>query len=463
VPTKTDRLLALLRCPECGDGLRHEPIAQRDVTGDFGLLHCRCRSWPLIDSIPILADRRVGAYEHLIGGEQFAGPTPDELTALVRDGRGRDALLACLAVPVVLPQRLRGLPGLRQASGSAPAADLGGRLRRAQLRRRLAEAAGRDTTQDWIELYFSRWSPLSRDLQAYFLHRYTMPRQLASVALTALLPPTAGPVLDVACGFGHAAHVLAGLGIADWMVGADFNFFPMWVAARTHARRASFVFLDAARPLPFVDAAFGAATCSDAFHLMPDQAALAAEMRRCSAGPLALVRVGNLSAMPNEGRERTAPQYLDLLGRERTRIYGEDELIRCYLERRTPDPSLPTDPTRLAHDKWLSMLSLPAGMPPPAPVRFADWPHGVGRLQLNPMYRPTPLPDGGLQVRIEFPDVWFAVENGGALLYMPQQATVSASALQALREGRRTPEIDDLVARFVLLGLPERYARDPLA
>lgn len=59
-----ERLLALLRCPKGDAPYRWEPITQADPDlGVYGLLHGADRAWPVIDGIPILLDRPVGAFE----------------------------------------------------------------------------------------------------------------------------------------------------------------------------------------------------------------------------------------------------------------------------------------------------------------------------------------------------------------------------------------------------------------
>jgi SAM-dependent methyltransferase/uncharacterized protein YbaR (Trm112 family) len=458
------RLLALMRCPSCRDAYRYEPMPQRDATGLYGLLSCRCRTWPVIDAIPIMADRRVGAYEHTRAGEEYVGRTPAELVEMVRAGRGLDALLDCLSIPIALPMRLRRLPVLQKVSRHPLALGIGSALRRSQIRRMLSRPADRVTAHDWLRLFYGRWSPLRGDLHSYFFHRFAMPRTLAALSLAATIPRSSKPLLDVACGCAHLAHSLTTMGITDWTVEADFNFAPMWAASRTIAPHASFVFLDASQALPFDDDQFGAVLCSDAFAYIPNRAGLLAEMHRCvDAGPLVLTRVNNLTALPIEADdELTAPQYAELLGRDRTWIFSEDELVKCYLWRRTPDLTARPDPARLEHDKWLSMVVLPESIPPAASRRIAAWPHAAGTLQLNPLYEATPQRDGSVQLRVHYPTTWFALENAGATVYLPPEATITRDAVEALRAGRRTSEIETLISRFVLLGLPESYAPDVL-
>jgi hypothetical protein len=249
-------------------------------------------------------------------------------------------------------------------------------------------------------------------------------------------------------------------------VGGDFNFVPMWIARRTSARTASFVMLDASAPLPFADGVFGAGVCSDAFMYLPEQATAMAELRRvCGERPVALPRLGNRTALPAQPHEfeRSADEYVQLAGGPaRAWLYSEDALLKEYLWRRTPGPDARGDPGRLTHDKWLSVLVAPEGMPPPPARRYDRWPHEAGRLQLNPMFAPRPRADGGVTLTAWFDNIHFALQNAQATVYMPRRVVVEAATLAAVRAGERTPEVEELIRRLVIIGLPEHYAQDPL-
>lgn len=391
------RLVGVLRCPDCSQQYSYQAIGQRDPgLGVFGLLNCPCKTWPVIDSIPILLDRQVGAYRQ--SGETLAiGPSPAALVEMIRAGRGRQAPIECLAVPYVpggnswneRPSRLGRKFNSYLRRYAAPLS-LGKAIRRRQLERFLATPADRVSAGDLIRLFYGPGSPLPIDYAYYFLYRFSLPRWLAAMSLMSLIPPTPRPVLDLACGFGHFAHFLRGQGITDWVVGADFNFIPMWMARRTSARNVSFVVLDANAPLPLTDDVFGAGLCSDAFIYIANQSRLVAEIKRvCGDHVLALPRLGNRTALPAHpgASESSAEEYIDLFGApERSWIFSEDVLVKDYLSRRTPDLDVRDDPGNLTHDKWLSLFVAPEGMVRPPQRRHVHWPHEMGRLQLNPIF-----------------------------------------------------------------------------
>lgn len=472
-----ENLLTLLRCPATGEPFRWEPIEQSGAPGGiWGLLHDgKGRAWPVLDSIPILLDGPVGAFTHHDGALAVAGPRPESLVPLLRAGRGREALVECLAIPYLpganprdeararargrLTRRAIGL--MRRAL--SPAA--GRAIRRRQLARLLARPADSVTTVELARIFYGPGSPIGYGYLPYFLYRFCLPRMLAAMALLELLPPSTRPVLDLACGMGHLGPFLRGEGLAGQVIGADFNFIPLWIARRTFARETAFVLLDASRPLPFARAAFGAAVCSDAFVYIPNKAGLVPELFRVAeGGALAFPRLCNRTVLPaSGGEELSAAEWRDFFGRpELTWITSEERLLRDYLSGRGPDMRREFPPEDLAHDKYLSAFIRREGMTIPAPRRFDHPPHARGRLGLNPIYEATPAPDGGLRLRAWFDNSHFCLENAGATAYLPLRVEIDAATLAALRAGRRTPEIEALIGRFVLIGLPEHYAPDPI-
>lgn len=472
------RLLDILRCPASGRPYRWEPVPQKDPgLGVYGILHGDDGAWPVIDTIPILLDRHVGAYEQ--EGEAFSiGPTPAELVAMIRAGRGREALIECLAipwVPGVNPRdegqartrtwvERRALHLLRRHVVRPP---VGKAVRRRQLARLLDRPADEVNAVDLVWHFFGPGSPLPTGYRHYFLYRYGLPRTLASMAMLDMLPRGERPVLDLACGFGHFAHLITANGIAPSTVGVDFNFIPMWMGRRTSFRSSSFVVADADKPLPFADGVFGGAFCSDAFAFIPDKAMVVREMRRTAGqAPLMLLTVHNLHGQPASAKAmamRLSPEgYLALLAGERSWIFGEQDLVRCYRDRAAPDLDRLPPPRAIAYDFAHYYMAIPEGAPVPATTPALDRPQAAGALQLNPNFTARPVADGGIEVTAWYGSLHFCLQNAQMDAYMPRRTRIDAATLEAIRAGRRTPEVEALIEEFVLIGLPEHFAPDPL-
>ncbi|MCP5265086.1 MAG: class I SAM-dependent methyltransferase [Burkholderiaceae bacterium] len=415
----------------------------------------------MLDAIPVLVDKPLVARTHWSGEAETRGRGAAELCAMIRDGRGFEALLDAITVPIVAPHRLRRLLPLPDSIWeSEPLLRFGGWLRQRQLLSRLKKPRDAQSARDWLNLFYGRGSPLSGALYNYFFHRFTQPRYLAALSLFTLLPPSDKPVLDIATGFGHFAHHLQNGEVPHPVIGLDFNFFPMWAARRVMVPKASFVVADATEGLPFPDGAFSGVTCSDAFHFMAEKTRVLEECDRCvDNGPVIFTRVGNAQVLPPDGPVELSPgSYRALFAGKTLRMFGELDLVKSYLRHLGPDLSHDARPDELAFDKYLSIVVFPDGELPPRPS-FERWPHCVGVLGINPLYAARPRADGGLDLSLgDMPSKWFALQNAAALMYLPQRTTITRADLDAMKSGQMTPALGALIDRFVVIGMPSGYA-----
>ena len=398
----------------------------------------------------------VGMFEHTGNEAQVAGVSPQRLVALIEAGACDDALLECVGYPAISQLATR-LLGWRLSRG-APAI----RLARAQgkWRARQQLLARRDTSSatEVFRFFYGPESPLDAAVGDYFSLRFGQPRHLVAVCLLAQLPPEDKPLLDIACGCGHLDHYLTSRLDPLSVVGLDLNFFHLWIARYWISPGAAFVCANAAEGLPFADDSFSATICSDAYHYIPKREQLNADIRRCAPGrPGIITRAGNSGVMPNEGRECTPEGYVEEIGARDIHIWSESALLQCYLERRGPFELAQEDERTLAHSKWLSFFwNLPRQVQD-KPQQAHHWPHAVGVLGINPIYRRIDTAAGQMELRFEFPSIWYAYENHGMLTYHPRRVLLSRAQLESLRAHRFEPDFPDLIEKFVLLGLPRRF------
>jgi SAM-dependent methyltransferase len=483
--------IASLRCPFCRGGIRlasdPEPAGNRV---DYGLLQCLdCRvDFPIVAGIAILfgptdrVDVKAETTVHTIS----SGPRVSDLAALIRRGELTHALSLLLMpasdkgelfpplhvretkqdpVERVLPPR--GLFQGRPTRNSLPNLKIVRRARRAvrsallpRAKRRLADFlrshASELSALDVIQLYYEAFSRV--EMFNYFAFRFGQPRHLAALSLISLFRRTQGPVLDLACGMGHLTFHLTETFPGRVVFALDRDFFRLYVARRYVAPNASFICAPADQALPFAAGTFSGVFCSDAFHYFLHRASSVREMLRVldSQGTLVLSRFGNGDVEPREGYELTIDGYERLFEGTDHIFLGEDDLVTRYLDRRGPDLESGAPRDSLKRQKWISLV---AGRDLSAhpPVEFDEWPHAKGRLQLNPIYSPAPTPAGGCKLTFHFPSKWYAFENEKYAQYAAPECEISQSDLLLLSEGRRSPRIDDLVNRFVVLSLPETF------
>jgi hypothetical protein len=61
----------------------------------FGVLHCGCGNYPVVDGIPIIVREPVGMFEHMSNAAQVAGVSPSGWWHCSRRGH---AMTRCLSV-----------------------------------------------------------------------------------------------------------------------------------------------------------------------------------------------------------------------------------------------------------------------------------------------------------------------------------------------------------------------------
>jgi hypothetical protein len=64
---------------------------------------------------------------------------------------------------------------------------------------------------------------------------------------------------------------------------------------------------------------------------------------------------------------------------------------------------------------------------------------------------------GELRLRLRFPSADYEDEYGACRRYLPDEVTIDAAALEALKSGGRPAALEELVRRRVIVDLPTYY------
>jgi SAM-dependent methyltransferase len=397
----------------------------------------------------------------MAGAFESEGLPVEEVARLVATGRGSAALIRCLAFTPRL-EILDRLPGWRVwHQGAVPA--LGRKWIERRVKRMLGRRRRHLSAEDWLQHFFGNFTATDASLLPYYQNRFVLPRTLAALAVLRTLPSSSKPLLDLACGLGPFAHYLTQRRSPTRVIGLDLNFYLVWGQKHLIAPKGTFICGDGNRRLPFKDGALSGALCSDAFVYFLDKAGVLRELKRCAHdGPVILTRVSNKTAFPKDGEALDAQGYVDLVPPGQARAFNEYALVRHYLARRNPLASEATEPAELVWDKWLTFV-INGERLRDAPVENLDeWPHETGELTFNPLFERIPLSDGQLSCRFEFPTVWFAYQNGDMYSYHGHGSKCRSDIEVRARADRRDPEVREMIDRFVLIGLPQRYLRSQL-
>jgi SAM-dependent methyltransferase/uncharacterized protein YbaR (Trm112 family) len=481
--------IALLACPFCTSPLRVATALEESAGGvEHGVLACdACKfDYPIVAGIAIIGgpNETLDSKDEVSADSVIRGPSVTEIVELLRT-KGPARALNRLLNPTALrgelfpnfaafdraagPKRSRVIAkrldqvlgrryrGLRRLAKRAVA-----RVALPRARERLGAFLAREaeslTALDVLDLYYQRYS--GAETSNYFVYRFAQPRHLSALGLAAALNDSEGPLLDLACGVGHFTHFFTASRPGRTVLGADRDFFRLFVAKRYVAPAASYVCAPADAALPFQEGALAGVFCSDAFHLFLHRAMSVREMRRVLApdGRIVITRIGNAAVEPREGYELKVDGYRRLFAGLETVFVGEDTALSQYLDKRTPDLLSTEGDEALARQKWLSVVAAPSRGAFAASVPFATFPHALGTLQLNPIYAvDAKSATGDLDLRLVFPSEWYRFENESYLRYAPEKVRVSGDVVRALAAHAAHPDLDALVRQCVVIGMPDRY------
>jgi SAM-dependent methyltransferase len=328
---------------------------------------------------------------------------------------------------------------------------------RKNLARYLTERLDRLSAMEIIELYYGFYS--NSEISNYFAYRYTQPRHLAGLCVASVLRESKEAVLDLACGIGHLTHYLSYGLPHKRVVGIDRDFFRLFVAKNYIAPQAEFVCGDADTSVPFADRAFGGIFCSDAFFCFLQRAAAVREMARVIGpeGNIVLTRTRNFAVEPRQGYELSAEGYRRLFAGcgLKTALFSEDTLVRQYLARQGLDLTV-DDTANLERSEWLSIFASRSDAPFRHHPAWAEWPHAVGRLGINPLYEQARR-DGQVDLKVHFPSDWYRYQNEKFLEYAPEHFSVPAELIAALGAGQTPTDVATYIDRFVVIGMPDHY------
>jgi SAM-dependent methyltransferase len=439
-------------CPFCGGSLGP---ASTDAV-DFNILVCGCSRHPVVAGIPILKREAIGT----------AGTTVDDVCQLIEAGRHREALLSVImppspSSPALAPAWVRSLPSIKG-------------LRRLQrlIHTRAVERWQTETEQfltgSWsdhaacevLDLYYRRSGFAWNGAYEYFALRFGQPRHLVGLSLMTLIERPSGPILDLACGFGHLTHSLLARAAGQPVIGVDQTFIGLYVAKKFIAPAGNYICCTADGPLPFRGRSFSNIFCSDAFHYFLYKSASAREFKRIlnDDGIITMVWMHNKSwPRPNDGLPLSPEGYSDLVSDMPYRMVADSQVLQRYLRKQGPPLACSTDRQGLADAPLLSLVASRRKDIFRDYGTFDDWPHALGRLRLNPLYRVEERGGDSVTLRRAFPSDAYLDEHAEAREYLPETVEIRSHTLEDLAEGRRTADVERLLARCVAVGMPDRY------
>ncbi len=430
-------LLRWLRCPFCGGDLKASKADSLGAELGYDILTCYCGRYPVVAGIPILKKDTSGRQQR----RQI-----DRVIALIEAGRHDEALLALMPNPGHDAPALDGRP-------SAP----GPRSWAEQAVAMLMNHGGQGTACDVLAFFFED----QNDNCDYFSYRFGQPRYLVGLSFASIIPLPNKPILDLACGCGHVTRSLVQRAKGQPVFGLDRFFLGLYLAKHWVAPQAHYVCCDADTSLPFSDGTFAAAVCLDAFHYLANKTTCIRELERLTRddGSFMLVWVHNANVRrPYDGLPLLPEGYQALVAHLPYRLVADSDVLTRYLQKKGPPLARSADTTRLTHEPLLSLVASHREEVLRDYGAFEDWPHAEGRLVLNPLYvEQARHPSGTVCLRRTFPSAFYEEDHAEYKQYLPETVEVPLEVLGDVAQGKRTPIMEKLIERCIVVGMPERY------
>lgn len=452
-------LLDALSCPYCSGNFSVSPGDGQSDNWQYAVLSCYCGKYPVVAGIPIIRKGIIGN----------SGETTQAVSQLIISGKNQDALLAMTMPPApasdeLVPALLDHLP---QIKGMGRIRNLFGKVampRWTKSRREfLAAGPQGKTASEYLNMCLGMRDQ-NRDYNA-MMHRFGQPRQLVSLSLMTVIESPRGPVLDFGCGFGHlTCHLARRVGLQP-IIGVDLDFIRVYIAKNFLAPDALYVCCDGNTSLPFRSEFFSAIYSSDTLFMVPNKVICTRELRRVvdREGLIVIPGIRNGLVEPEKYPiSMTVPYhaYGKLFDPLPCRIINNTEIVDRYIKKHGPALARSSEKQSLDHAPWFSIVATNREDLLVDRGPFADWPHAEGLLEINPLYKPSMdhvNGSGDTLYRHTFPSSWYQQEDGDCRKYEPESVSISSRILKDLSSRKRTPEMEDLIAQCVIVGLPDRF------
>ena len=489
----TDQFLSLLRCPFCGEALEtFKTVEENNNEIEWGIIKCSgCEArFPVAFGIPIIKP----AYNVIDTDENINWITykPSKKEVLVADitkniedgniSKVKEELLfyrlprTSVAgifkkdnsivynnkLTNILPNKVvkvigrRNLHILYWMSTKLTLQDKRLKKKEEEIHQKLANASSAD---EFMLNYYDLLN--NKAMYNYFAYRFGQPRYLVALSLFTTLPDDKKPILDLACGPAHLFHYLSYRNPDQPLIGIERNFAKLYAAKKFIAPKGNYICGEADMALPFEDNLFSSVFVSDAFPYFTYRELTVREMKRVLT-PDGVTFITHVSSTPLEGyagNTPNPPEKLKSYFQDMPNIvFRQDDVWGRYLKKYGPDFSGELPLEELNKAVWISVVASHRKNYFRDYGKFKDWPHALGKIRLNPLYHFEGKDNKGNNIyKFRFPSKWYELDAPHWKDYAPEEVHISPETLEAIAKGNRTPEVDDLLAKWVVIGMPEKY------
>ena len=430
-------LLELIKCPYCGTDFEVEEVYNENEEGIInGCIKCKCDEYPILDGILILKKNLMKKY--IINYLKKR-----EIEKAIALSLGNYTNDICRVADFIEPK-------------------LGGKFFKKSLLG-LVDHFSKKRYRRYSDTNLSFCDVLGNNpYMVYFKHRFSTQTFWSLYPFIKLLNGKQKRILDMCCGAGHASFVISKYINPDELICVDGDFKSLYLAKK-YFSNAEFISIDANYQLPFKDNTFSSILMMDAFHYIDARALLAKEFERVldPEGVLLLLHLHNALVENVATVKPLSPSAwmglfdLNVMALPEKNIV-EDFILRDRLDlsKNYSEEELNSSDAILIiggadsdcfDELWEDILE----------IKVKE------NLIINPIYKMKEEGDKILLER-EFPSEFFRKEYPLTEKYLPERCEISkifVDGRSVCVSGEDEIEIEDLMRKFVIINVPEKYMK----
>lgn len=397
--------IRLLMCPNCSGKFE---LFLYSFHPHYGLLKCKCREYPIVYSIPILADF----------------PESKALLELIRERDTKSALLKTLGAFCTNSDfQKKGPYDLRTKQGQE----------------RMLQIIDDPliTFQQTLQMLCQ-----APEADAMFF-RYANSSLVAGLALMALSTEHTGPFVHLACGAGHLERTLSNRIPGSMLIGVEQSFPYLYAARKYMAPESHFVYADLSKRLPFQNDSFDLALTNERLYAVSKQEAINKEIGRVTHSQDGSI-IASCVPPETDGLGNIFPDH-------RKRKLSVKRLIERFVKEHAVDTT--SDESNAGPQSFVVTKR-----PNLFTRREVEDLISCRSPRVNPVYLMSEIGEMiKLERREDLPTSLLdpALVEAGAL---PAKVEFSKQIIKELQDGQVSPQAMDLLFRMVLVDLPLDYS-----
>ena len=428
-------LLKLMKCPYCGTDFEIDEVySENEERVINGCIKCECNEYPILEGILILKNT----------------PTKECIIEYLKKGENEKAVALSL---------MDYTNDICRVADFIEPKPFGKFFKKGLLS--FVNSYSKKIYKTYSDKNLSFCDVLGKEsFDVYLKHRFSSQTFWSLYPFIKLLRKKRKRILDVCCGAGHASFVISKYVNPDELICVDGGFKSLYLAKK-YISNAEFINIDANYQLPFKDDIFSSILMMDAFHYVDARALLAKEFERVlgKEGMLLLLHLHNALVENVAAGKPLSPSTWKGLFDLNVTALPEKSRVEDFILRGRLDLSKRYSEKELNLSDAIIMIG---GVDSDCfDELWEDILEIKENLVINPIYKMKEEGDKILLER-EFPSELFRKEYPLTEKYLPEKCEINKKFVKGRSvrvSGSDEIEIEDLMRKFVVINVPEKYMK----